>query len=50
MYVCNHIDNGSFVDPEGATGEYVDHSFAEGKCPLTYLCPISYDNLFSHTT
>jgi hypothetical protein len=35
------IDNGSFVESEGVAGEDPEQQLVgEGKCPLTYLCPI----------
>jgi hypothetical protein len=37
VYVCNLIDKGPLVEPEGGAGENLDQQFGEGKCPLTYL-------------
>jgi hypothetical protein len=45
-----HVDNEPFMVSEGATGKEAGHSIGEGKCPLTYLCPTSHENLQSRTT
>jgi hypothetical protein len=41
MYVCTRIDNGPFVESEGVVSENPEQQLVgEGKCPLTYLCPL----------
>jgi hypothetical protein len=35
-----HVDNEQSMFPEGVAGEVPKQQHGEGKCPLTYLCPI----------
>jgi hypothetical protein len=43
MSVCTRLDNGPFAESEGVEGEDPEqHLVGEGKCPLTYLCPIHF--------
>jgi hypothetical protein len=45
MYGCNRIENDSVEEPEEFAGEAPEQqSVGGGKCPLTYLCPISFFN------
>jgi hypothetical protein len=45
MYVCARIENDSVEEPEELAGEAPEQqSVGGGKCPLTYLCPISFFN------
>jgi hypothetical protein len=44
------VDNEHFVDTEGGIGEDPEQQVGESKCPLTYLCPTSHENLLSRTT
>jgi hypothetical protein len=41
LIVCLYrIDNEQYVCPQGVAGEAPKQQLGEGKCPLTYLCPI----------
>jgi hypothetical protein len=43
MYVWTRIDNGPLAESEGFAGEDPEQQLVgEGKCPLTYLCPIHF--------
>jgi hypothetical protein len=45
MYVCNRIENDPVEEPEELAGEAPEQqSVGGGKCPLTYLCSISFFN------
>jgi hypothetical protein len=46
----NHVDNEQFVVFEGGAGEDPEQLFSKVKCPLTYRCPISHENLHFRTT
>jgi hypothetical protein len=52
MYVCTRVDIGSFVESEGIVGEDPEQQqLGEGKCPLTYLCPMQvYNSLTAFTS
>jgi hypothetical protein len=50
MYVCTRVDIGPFVESEGIAGEDPEQQqLGEGKCPLTYYVPFTY-NLLSRIT
>jgi hypothetical protein len=41
--VCLNSYNDPLVEPEGVAGEDPEQQLvSEGKCPLTYLCPIHF--------
>jgi hypothetical protein len=43
MYVWTRIDNGPLAESEGVAGEDPEQQLVgEGKCPLTYICPIHF--------
>jgi hypothetical protein len=43
MYVLTRIDNGLLAESKGVVGEDPEQQLVgEGKCPLTYLCPIYF--------
>jgi hypothetical protein len=45
MYVCTRIENDLVEEPKELAGEAPEEqSVGGGKCPLTYLCPISFFN------
>ena len=50
MYVCTRVDIEPFVESEGIAGEDPEQQqLGEGKCPLTYYVPFTY-NLLSRIT
>jgi hypothetical protein len=50
LYVCTRVDIGPFVESEGIAGEDPEQQqLGEGKCPLTYYVPFTY-NLLSRIT
>jgi hypothetical protein len=41
--VCTRIENGPVAESEEIAGEDLEQQLdGEGKCPLTYLCPIHF--------
>jgi hypothetical protein len=45
VYGCNRIENDLVEEPEELAGEAPEQqSVGGGKCPLTYLCLISFFN------
>jgi hypothetical protein len=43
MYVWTRIDNGSLAEYEGVADKDAEqHLVGEGKCSLTYMCPIHF--------
>jgi hypothetical protein len=43
MYGCARIDNGPWTESKGVAVEDPEQQLVgEGKCPLTYLCPIHF--------